>query len=85
MLIEREVARHLLHNGLAEYRDRLEAVEPPVEMLPLYVMISRATRDPVRKIEDFNRGLALLEAEGGVDAILQRHGMTRPKAGGEAR
>lgn len=76
ILIERAVAQYLLAEGLSVYRESLVVVEPPVEVLPLYLMISRKTDGSTRKLNDFNRGLELLHAEGGIERILMSHGMT---------
>jgi polar amino acid transport system substrate-binding protein len=78
ILIDRAVADHLLATKLTAYRDSVEAVEPPVELLPLHIMISREVEQARRKVDDFNRGLGMLESEGGVQEIVKRHGLNQP-------
>ena len=75
ILVERAVASYLLNSELARYRDELEAVEPPVEILPLYVMISKKTTEPDAKLRAFNTGLGLLAADGEIETILRKHGL----------
>ena len=75
VLIDRGTATHILTHELPKYRDRLEAVEPPVEVLPMYLIISKKTKDYQTKVDDFNKGLKLLKEEGSVEAIMKQHGM----------
>ena len=74
-LIDRANAKYILANELTEYQDSLEAIEPPVEVLPMYLLISKKIDDHQKKVDDFNRGLKILIDEGGVDEILKRHNM----------
>ena len=73
VLIERAVADFLLATELADHRPDLEAIEPPVEILPLYVLLSRQIPEYAEWMDDFNRGLELLRNEGGVKEIISRH------------
>lgn len=75
ILVDRAVAKHIVAKELPQYTDELVSIEPPLEVLPLYLLISRKTEDYQRKLDDFNRGLAILEKDGGVQAILKRHGL----------
>ena len=75
VLIDRALANFLLLTELIEYSTQLEAVEPPVEVLPMYLLISRKIHGHVEIANDFNRGIKLLRAEGSIERILQRHGM----------
>jgi len=73
ILIDRGTATHILQHELPEYREHLEAVEPPVEVLPMHLIISKKAKDYQTKMDDFNKGLELLSAAGGVEAILKQH------------
>jgi polar amino acid transport system substrate-binding protein len=75
ILIDRALASFLLSTKLTEYAGALEALEPPLEVVPMYVLISRKLPNYKNAIADFNRGLELLRAEGAVDEIMRRHGM----------
>jgi polar amino acid transport system substrate-binding protein len=75
ILIDRGTATYILTHELHNYRERLEAVEPPVEVLPMHLVISKKVQDYQIKRDDFNQGLELLSAAGGVEAIMQQHGM----------
>lgn len=75
ILIDRGTATHLLQHELPAYREHLEAVEPPVEVLPMHLIISKKTNDYQTKMDDFNKGLELLSTEGGIAAIMTQHNM----------
>lgn len=75
ILIDRGTATHLLQHELPEYREHLEAVEPPVEVVPMHLIISKKAEDYQTKMDDFNQGLELLSAAGVVEAILKQHNM----------
>ena len=75
ILIDRGTAKHIISNELATYEGQLESIEPPLEVLPLYLLISKKIAGYEKKVDDFNRGLKMLQDEGGVQAILQKHGM----------
>jgi polar amino acid transport system substrate-binding protein len=75
ILIDRGTATHILTHELPAYRERLEAVEPPVEVLPMHLIISKKTKEYQTKMDNFNKGLQLLNAEGGVEAIMRQHDM----------
>ena len=75
ILVDRAIASYMLANELTEYADELEAVDPPLEILPLYLLISKKTDDYQTKVNDFNKGLKALTGEGGVDEIMKRHNL----------
>jgi len=75
VLADRAIASYILTNELADIKDQLEAVDPPLTIEDLYVLISRKTPDYQQKIEDFNQGLRSLIADGSVDEIMARHGL----------
>ncbi len=75
ILIDKATAKFILDKELAEYRDRLEPIEPPLERPPLHVLISKQAVDFEKKIEAFDEGLKILEREGAVEAILKRHNL----------
>lgn len=75
ILIDRAIAKHILANELAEYKDQLEAVEPPLTIEYLYMLISKESANYQQKVDDFNRGLEALTEEGGVDEIMKRHNL----------
>ena len=76
ILIDRHTAISLLETDeMSKYRDTLEALEPSVEELSLYLLISKKVADYQVKVDDFNKGLELLREEGGVEGILKDHGL----------
>jgi polar amino acid transport system substrate-binding protein len=75
ILIDRGTATYILQHELREYREHLEAVEPPAEVLPMHLIISKKAQDYQTKMDDFNQGLELLSAEGVVESIMRQHNM----------
>jgi polar amino acid transport system substrate-binding protein len=75
ILIDRAIAKYMLANELAEYKDALEAIDPPLKIEHLYMLISKETDDYQTKLDDFNKGLKTLTEEGGVDEIMKRHNL----------
>jgi len=75
ILIDRALAKYILASELTEYKDDLEAVDPPLTIEYLYMLISKETADYQRKVDDFNKGLKALTADGGVDEIMKRHNL----------
>jgi len=75
ILIDRALATYLLNNELPEYKTELEALEPALETLPIYLMMSKNIEGHLQLVEDFNRGLDRLEAQGRIHEILKKHGL----------
>jgi hypothetical protein len=50
-------------------------LDTPLEILPLYLLISQETDDYQTRVNDFNKGLKVLIGEGGVDEIMKRHNL----------
>lgn len=78
VLIERALAEYLLKTELPEYKGQLEALEPAVETLPIYILISRKIEEHQKLVDDFNRGFKRLVAQGKVSKILEKHGLSSP-------
>jgi polar amino acid transport system substrate-binding protein len=75
ILIDRYTARSILETELPEHRDHLEALEPAVEALSLYLLISKKAADYQTKVDDFNKGLERLRVEDGIERIMKEHGL----------
>jgi len=76
ILVDRALANYIIKKELPEYKDDLVAVEPPLEVLPLYVLFSKTAGDAQEKAEALNRGLKILEKDGRIQEILKRHGIS---------
>ncbi len=81
VLIEGALAEYLLKTELPEYKGQLEALEPAVETLPIYILISRKIEEHQKLVNDFNRGLKRLISQGKVSQILEKHGLSSPTRG----
>ncbi|MGI9316239.1 MAG: substrate-binding periplasmic protein [bacterium] len=75
ILVDRAIANYILSNELAELKDQLEAVDPPLTIEDLYILISKETANYQQKVDDFNQGLKALMQDGSVDEIMARHGL----------
>lgn len=80
VLVDKALANYIIRKELPEYEGELVAVEPPLEVLPMYILFTRDAEKAQEKADALNKGLALLEKEGRVQEILKRHGIsiTRP-------
>ncbi|OGR10972.1 MAG: hypothetical protein A2277_14215 [Desulfobacterales bacterium RIFOXYA12_FULL_46_15] len=73
-LIDKGLAAYLLTTALPEARDTVEWLEPALEIMPQYVVMSKQVAAYQQKIEDFNRGLAQITQDGLVENIRAKHG-----------
>src|SRR6185369_8496065 len=65
VFIDRLVAEHLLRGALAEYRDSLEMLEPPIEdAKPLYIAYSRKSLAMEKLREDCDAGMKEIVSDG---------------------
>lgn len=80
VVIDKYVAIHIFKNDPALDGDlsTIYFVSPPLATRPLHVMFSRAIPDHEAILDDFNRGLEAIEADGTIDEILRRHGFLNP-------
>ena len=72
--LDRGLAMHLLRTELPDYVDAVEAITPPIKKLPMYLVISKKAKDYQKKLAAFDNGLQLLEEEGTVQDIMDKHG-----------
>jgi polar amino acid transport system substrate-binding protein len=73
-IIDKWVAQYLIQTEFAEFAAELEWIEPPLETKPQYITFSKKAPGYEQKLLDFNQGLKQLIEEGGVKAILAKHG-----------
>lgn len=74
IVIDKFIAQYLLNTMFKENKEDFEALEPPLETKPLYLMFSRNVKKFVQKLEDFNLGLQKIESDGTIDIIMEKHG-----------
>ena len=74
IIIDKGMAKYLIKTMLPEAQDKLEWLEPAIEISPQYLVISKQASDYQRKLDDFNRGLAQLMQEGGLEKIRTKYG-----------
>jgi len=76
VIIDKLVAQHLLQATMPEIIDSFDWISPPLSIEKNYVGISNKAPQAKKKIQDFNRGLALLKKAGRIKAILAEHGFS---------
>ena len=74
ILESRKVVLYLLQEKFPENITDVEAIEPPLQIHKLHVVISKKSPDYEQKVQDFNRGLQMLKEDGTYDVILKKHG-----------
>lgn len=74
VLIDRGLAMHLLRTELPDYANAVEAISPPIKILPMYLVMSKQAKDYQKKLTAFDKGLQLLEEEGELQDIMANHG-----------
>ncbi|HLP02408.1 MAG TPA: transporter substrate-binding domain-containing protein [Opitutaceae bacterium] len=70
-VIDKYVAQYLLAHELSALADALEFVEPPLEAKSLYIAFSKKAADQDEKRAAFDRGLAEIERNGTLQAIVR--------------
>ena len=64
VLIDKAVAHYLIDNSLPELKGQLQWIEPPVDILPLYVGLSKQTPDFEKKLAALNAGMDSMQKDG---------------------
>lgn len=63
-------ASYQLNHELRDVRDKLEFLPKPLSENPLYILVSRSNPKHAKIVEDFNRELAKMRADGSYDAFM---------------
>ena len=70
---KKERIEQLLKTSFRDYADRFEFITPPLQKNFFYNCISKKHGSSYKLISDFNRGLRMIQEDGTLDAILERH------------
>jgi len=70
----KKVIQNIINVDYPQYKDKIVAVEPAVDSMPLYVAFSKQKDGYEQKVKDFNRGLQMIKKDGTFDAILKEYG-----------
>jgi len=70
---KRERIEQLLKTDFRDYADRFEIITPPLQKNFFYNCISKKHKSSYQIISDFNRGLRMIQEDGTLNAILERH------------
>lgn len=70
-LIDKGVARHLIHTQLPSGLTQLKWLEPAVTEMPLYTAMSRRSPHAQARVAQFNVGLDRIRQDGELDPLLK--------------
>jgi polar amino acid transport system substrate-binding protein len=71
----KDAVDYVLKNELPEYENKIEPMQPTFERDKVYLVISRKHPRAQQILEDFDRGISLIKADGTYRRILTAHGM----------
>ncbi|QYJ87382.1 transporter substrate-binding domain-containing protein [Shewanella mesophila] len=72
-LTDKALGQYIIRTEIPEHANNLEWIDPPVEVVKQYLMISKQTKNFQKKVEAFNSGLKILSESGEMDKILAKH------------
>ena len=74
VLADKVVAQHIISTKIPDAVSELEWIDPPAHTDIQYLVISKKAEDYAATLADFNTGLAEIEADGTLQAIMAKHG-----------
>jgi polar amino acid transport system substrate-binding protein len=73
VLIDRLMAEYLISKKLKKCQSELDWMLPALEIKPMHLAISKKSKDALKKVNDFNRGLEIIRKDGTLNLILKNH------------
>ena len=77
-VVDLYTAQHLLETRIPQARAALEHLDPPLQIKPLYVGVSREIDGYASIVADFNTSLRVLSENGTLERIREKHGLGTP-------
>jgi ABC-type amino acid transport substrate-binding protein len=74
IVIDKYVAKNLIAKKFPWRTGDIEFMEPPLAVRKLYLTISKRTDNYQQKINDFNKGLKILQQEGRIQRLMRVYG-----------
>lgn len=74
VLIDKIVGQHILNINHAQHKHEVEWMKPPVRVETQHLVVSKRAPGSRTLLDDFNRGLTAIIADGTVKQIMQKHG-----------
>ncbi len=68
------VGSHLIQIHLPDDQDKIDVVDPPLELKDLILCIGKEISDAPKKMDAFNQGLDAIISDGTLNRILKSHG-----------
>ncbi len=78
VVIDRHTARHIIETRIPHVADRLISLEPPLQVKPLYLAVSKKIPGYRTIVSNFNRALSETTSEGLIEAIKNKSGIHEP-------
>lgn len=75
IVIDKLVAQSLIAAHMSETTGRLEFMDPPLVIHPLFVVFPRSLPQSGKLCDDFNKGLEMITRDGTVEKIMSRSGL----------
>ncbi len=76
LIDSKDAVDYTLQTELPEHKGAIEAVQPPVEVDKVYLVMSKQHSKHQQIAADFDRGIALIKADGTYQKILANHDIT---------
>ena len=73
-MTDKKLGIYVIRSEIPEYTDKLEWIDPPIEVVNQYLMISKQAKDFQQKMDAFNLGLKMLTESGEMKKIFSKHG-----------
>ena len=74
---ERLGVQYIINTQFPEWRGSIEALEPPLQVNDLHIMISKRVNNNQKIINDFNEGLQLILHDGTLENLLKENGFNK--------
>jgi polar amino acid transport system substrate-binding protein len=74
VLIDKIVGQHILNINHAQHKHEVEWMKSPVGVETQHLVVSKRAPDSRAILDNFNRGLAAIIADGTVSQIMRKHG-----------
>lgn len=77
IVIDKNVAEHLIERNFPTFHNELEFMSPPLETRALHIAFSKNAHNYQKKLHAFNRGLREIKEDGTLDRIIKEHSFTK--------
>ena len=76
IVIDELLAKYLSNKSLKEGMEQLEFMEPPLEVKPVYLLVSKKINGGEEIVKEFNAGLQAISEDGTLNKIIRAGGLS---------